>query len=533
MRISGSEIHAALCAALLLLLAGMPAQAKPPNIVFILADDLDEEVFSHADRIHALLAAQGTRFDNHFVSLSLCCPSRAAILRGQYAHNSGMYANQLPDGGFDRFYRDRLEQSTAATWLQAAGYRTALFGKYLNGYPNPASGRHYIPPGWNHWVSPNEGDPYSGYDYSLNENGRTVAYGHTDADYLVDVLSRKSAAFIRDSAASSPDRPFFIFIAPYVPHGPATPPSRYAHDFPGLKAPRTASFDETDVSDKPAWIQAKPLLDDGQLAKLDKLYRKRRQSFQAVEDLVQNLVETLRAVGELDRTYVFFTSDNGFHQGQHRLNSGKNTAFEEDLKVPLLVRGPGVPAGAVVRELTANVDFAPTWAGIAGTASPGFVDGRSLLPLLAGAAPASWRRVLLLEHGGPSLTPRRADGLLEPRDPYDIQAARSGGAPIFAGLRTRDHATGTHGPITYVEYDTGERELYDLSADPMQLRNAYSSAEPGLKTSLNAWLAALRKASGPALRQAEEGLQAPSASRATGTSGRLRSSRIKTRSRAG
>lgn len=518
MKISGSAIRAALFAALLL--AGAPAQAKPPNIVFILADDLDGEVFGHADRLHSLLTAQGTRFDQHFVSLALCCPSRVAILRGQYAHNSGIYINEPPDGGFERVYRDRLESSTAATWLQAAGYRTALLGKYLNGYPSAESGRHYIPPGWTHWVSPDGGDPYTEYDYSLNENGRTVAYGHTDADYLVDVLSRKSAAFIRETTANFPDRPFFMYIAPYVPHGPATPPARYAKDFPDLKAPRTASFDEADISDKPAWLQAKPLLEEARIAKMDALYRKRRQTMRAVEDLVRNLVDTLQATGELDRTYIFFTSDNGFHQGQHRLYSGKNTAFEEDLKVPLVVRGPGIPAGGVVRELTANVDFAPTWADIAGTPAPDFVDGRSLLALLSGGRPTPWRRALLLEHGGPSLTPDPASGLLEPRDPYDIQAAKTGGTPIFAGLRTRDHALGSHGPLAYIEYDTGERELYDLSADPSQLRNAYSTADPALKQKLNVWLASLRKASGPALRLAEEGSEPPAKPRRSRGSGR-------------
>jgi N-acetylglucosamine-6-sulfatase len=503
-KIPASTLRAALLVVLLLFQAGSPACAKPPNIVFILADDLNQEVLSHAHRIHALLTAKGIRFENHFVSLSLCCPSRVAMLRGQFAHNTGIYGNKWPAGGFGKVYRNSLESSTAAVWLQSAGYRTALFGKYLNGYPSPESGRHYIPPGWNHWVSPNGGTPYSEYGYTLNENGKTAAYGHGDADYLVDVLSRKAAAFIRDTVAKFPDRPFFAYVAPYIPHGPATPPARYANDFPGLKAPRTAAFNEADMSDKPAWLRAKQPLDDAQIAAIDGFYRRERQSMQAVEDLVQNLVDTLTAVGELDRTYIFFTSDNGLHQGQHRLNTGKNTAFEEDVKVPLVVRGPGVPMGAVVRELTANVDFAPTWAEIAGATAPSFVDGRSLASFLAGARSAAWRRVLLLEHGGPSLTPRPVDGLLEPQDPYDVQATKSGGAPVFAGLRTGNGAVGSRGPLTYVEYDTGERELYDLATDPAQLLNIVAVADPALGKSLNAWLASLRGTSGAALRRAEE-----------------------------
>lgn len=485
-------------------LASLSVQAKPPNIVFILADDLNKEVFSHAGRVNSLITRHGTRFNNHFVSLSLCCPSRMAILRGQYAHNTGVFTNTSPDGGFGRVYADGLEKSTAATWLQAAGYRTALIGKYLNDYPNEASGINYIPPGWTHWISPNGGNAYTQYNYSLNENGKTVSYGSTDADYLDDVLSSKAATFIRETTSHYPNQPFFLYLAIYVPHGPAPPPSRYANDFPGIKTPRPASFNEADISDKPEWLQAMPLLKNAQIAKMDTLYRKRVQSIQVAGDVVQNLVNTLQAVGELNNTYIFFTSDNGFHQGQHRLHSGKNTAFEQDIKVPLVVRGPGVPVGAVVNDITANVDLASTFAQIASVTPPSFVDGRSLFPFLTGTTPKAWRQALLLEHGGPSITPSSANGLLEPQDPYDIQATDIGGAPVFAGLRTKDHAIGVRGPLNYIEYDTGERELYDLSADPHQLKNAYSVTNQAVKTKLKNYLATLRHASGQALRDAEQ-----------------------------
>src|SRR5262249_33934038 len=152
-------------------------------------------------------------------------------------------------------------------------------------------------------------------------------------------------SFIHESADKHPNKPFFLYVAPYSPHVPATPPQRYADKFPNAKAPRTPSFNELDVSDKPAWVRNKPLLTDQQIADIDLLYRKRWQSMLAVEDLVQNVIDALRAVNRLDTTYIFFASDNGFHQGQHRLDSGKNTAFESDLAVPLVVRGPGVPEG--------------------------------------------------------------------------------------------------------------------------------------------------------------------------------------------
>lgn len=504
MKISASKFGRNLFLPLILLLTAMSVQAKPPNIIFVLTDDLNEEVFSHASRINTLIGDQGAKFTNNFVTLSLCCPSRTATLRGQFAHNTGVFTNNLPDGGFAKVYSDGLENSTVATWLQAAGYRTALFGKYLNGYPNAASGKTYIPPGWTRWVSPNGGSPYSEYNYSLNQNGTTVSYGSAPSDYLVDVLSDKAATFINNTLTNYPNKPFFLYVAPYVPHGPATPPPRYANDFPGIQAPRTASFNEADVSDKPAWIRNNGLLTSAQIGNIDDLYRKRRQTIKAVGDLVENLINTLQAKGELNNTYIFFASDNGFHQGQHRLNSGKNSPYEEDLKVPLLVRGPGITPGTVIDHITANVDFAPTWAAIAGVTPPNFVDGRSLLPLLNGATPPVWRQALLLEHGGPSITPATTDGLLEPQDPFDVQAASTGGAPIFAGLRTKSQAIGANGPLTYVEYDTGEGEFYDLTTDPDQLNNIYSSADPALRAKLNTWLGSLRHATGQALRDAEQ-----------------------------
>ena len=309
------------------------------------------------------------------------------------------------------------------------------------------------------------------------------------------MIARKTTGFIKDSVTNFPNQPFFAYVAPYVPHSPATPPPRYAHRFAGAKAPRTASFNEVDVGDKPAWVRNKARLTRSQIDDIDDFYRKRLQTLLAVGDLVSDIIDTLTATGQLDNTYIFFSSDNGFHQGQHRLNSGKNTAYDEDIAVPLLVRGPGVPEGQVVTEITANVDYASTWAAIAGVAVPSFVDGRSLLPFLRGATPSAWRKALLLEHAGPSITLPSDDPLLEPPDAFDIQAVASGGAPIFAGLRTAEN--------TYVEYDNGERELYNLATDPAELDNAYSTANPALKTNLSQWLGSLRSASGSTLRSAE------------------------------
>jgi N-acetylglucosamine-6-sulfatase len=479
-----------------------PPNERPPNFVFILTDDQSLPTLAQMPLVKSLLTDQGTTFASHYVSLSLCCPSRISGLRGQYAHNTTIFRNGPPDGGFDAIYNLGLEQSTIATWLQAAGYRTALIGKYVNGYPEAGPSPTYIPPGWTEFVSSNAGLPYRGFNYSLNENGSTVAYGEDEDDYLTDVLSAKATDFIRRSIDQ--DRPFFAYVAPYAPHAPATPAPRHENLFNDVQLPRTDSFNEVDVSDKPAWVRALPLLDADRIDQMDKLYRNRLRSLQAVDEMVRDIVETLQAEGQLENTYIIFASDNGHHQGQHRMDTGKMTAYEEDIRVPLIVRGPGVPRGASVSLMTANVDYAPTIAALAGVSAPAFVDGRSLVPFLQGQTPATWRQVLLLEHK-PDTPEDRAlmqraltNGLLEPPDPFELALLGDGSEiTAFNGLRT---ASG----LTYVEYATNEFELYDNLADPLQLANRYATAPADLKTRLNDLVTTLKTATGNALRSAEE-----------------------------
>jgi arylsulfatase A-like enzyme len=483
------------------LLVAASAGAKAPNIVFILTDDLDAASAAQMPQVKSLITNQGTNFRRHYVSLSLCCPSRVATLRGQFAHNTGIYTNNLPDGGFELTHAQGLENSTLATWLATAGYRTALFGKYLNGYPDTAPA-DFVPPGWTEWMSPVAGDPHDGFNYTMNHNGKAENYGSSEKDYLTDVISGATADFIRDSVNRFPDQPFFIYLAPYTPHSPATPAPRHAKAFKGIQAPRTPAWNESDVSDKPAWLRRQQTLTPTQIQGIDKLYRKRRQTLLSIDEMVQNVIQTLSDTGQLSSTYVMFASDNGYHQGQHRLDSGKNTGFEEDILVPLYVRGPGVPAGRTEDRITANVDYAPTFAEIAGIAVPSFVDGRSLVPLLRGQTPPSWRQALLLEHKsgpgsklvGKQKTPR------EPADPWDALNIEGNGADGFVGLRLAD---GT----TYLEYETGEREFYNNVNDPAQLRNTYNQTPPWTKQRLADWTTALKTASGAALRQAE--LDAP------------------------
>ncbi len=498
-----------------------PIPPVRPNIIFILVDDMEFGEAAFMPRLQSLLAGEGVAFRNYYVNVSLCCPSRAAILRGQYAHNTQILGNTPPAGGFKTFQALGEESSTVAVWLQSAGYRTALIGKYLNGYPSvddPA----YIPPGWDEWYSPSDGAPYTGYHYTLNENGKLVAYRASPKDYGTDVFARLAIDFVARSARSG--QPFFAYLAPYAPHGPSTPARRHAKLFQGLQARRDPSFNETNVRDKPEYIRSHPRLTQAEIGRIDHLYRKRLRSLQAVDEMIAGLVQALQSAGALDNTYLFFSSDNGFMLGQHRLGPGKMVPYEESIRVPLIVRGPGVPAGIEIAGLAGNIDLAPTWAELAGVQPPGFTDGRSLVPLWREAASSGsgWRQAFLIEHGrmdlgsaqsisadwaSVSLVPR---GVLEPPDAFDSPDAFYPPVALEAALQNDNQrlppyrALRLSGGWVYVEYATGERELYDLNSDPYQLRNLAGSADPARLSRLSAWLADLSRCAAASCRLIED-----------------------------
>jgi N-acetylglucosamine-6-sulfatase len=462
--------------------AAADGPASRPNIVLILTDDEDVAAHRFMPKTRALVEDQGTAFDNFFVSYSFCCPSRASILRGQYAHNTHVEGNELPYGGYEKLHQQGLERSTIATWLQAAGYHTALFGKYINRY-EPGLG---VPPGWSEWYGGGT-DGHFGYRYELNENGRIVAYGTEPADFATDVLTRKAVEVIRRSSAGG--QPFFLYVAPFVPHSPAAAAPRHLQLFRDARLPRPPAFDEADVSDKPAVIRSFPHLRGHALAWLEDEYQRRLRSLQAVDDMVESIVHALKAAGVLDQTYVIYTSDNGFHMGEHRIVAGKDTTYEEDIRVPMVMRGPGVPRGGHVQALTLNVDLAPTFADMAEIRTPGFVDGRSFLPLLADPGHA-WRQSFLVER-------RQLEGqYVELAEQHGITGDQLERHAYAEGLRTPEW--------TYVEYGTGERELYNVLDDPYQLDNVIERADPSLKSALADRLGKLASCAGAHCRALED-----------------------------
>ena len=390
-----------------------------PNILFVLTDDMTRADLHAMPEVERVIGRPGMRFTRAMVSVSLCCPSRTSILRGQYAHNTGVETNGGTNGGFESAYRFGVERSTIATWLHHAGYRTGLVGKYLNGFPNTAP-ESYRPPGWTEWVTPVAGNPYNEYGYRLNVNGRFVDHGFTPADYGTTVYFHHARGFV--ARAARHHQPFFLDLSLYAPHRPATPAPRDVDLLRGDPLPRPPSFDESDTTDKPRWLRTVPLMSPRVEARSQALFNRRRESLRAVDRGVVGLVRELRRTGQLRNTYIVFTSDNGFHNGQHRLPAGKETAFDEDIRVPLLVRGPAVAPHSASGALVGNVDFAPTFARLAGVVPPRFVDGRSFADRLHGAPrPPSVRRAVLIEHWPEvGVTPRSPRLPLEPPDDDQI-----------------------------------------------------------------------------------------------------------------
>jgi N-acetylglucosamine-6-sulfatase len=461
---------AAMVTALLLACAGMlvalveseaSAQTPPkPNIVFVLTDDQDAESLEQMPTVQRELIGKGTTFENGILTLPVCCPSRATMLRGQYAHNHVIGIGEGQNGAL-AFRRRGLENSTVATWLDKAGYRTALVGKYLNGYD-----RRYVPAGWDKWYANVSQDVWA---ECLNENGKKKCYGgkHPDA-----VLADKAEGFVRSSRSSS--QPLFLWLSLNAPHDPAPYMRQDRNMFSNRPLPKPPSFDEPDVSDKPAWVKRQPRISPKRERDLRKLYLDRLRSLQTADRAVGRLVDALDDTGRLENTYFVYFTDNGYHLGEHRVTAAKATPYLEAVRFPLVVRGPGVQQGETRQDIVLNTDIGPTFAALGGAETPQFVDGRSITPLLQGQQPTSWRN----------------SGLIEGR------RSRKQDRPAYAGLITENR--------TYVEYGNGQKELYDLETDQHQLENL-AGKRPDEEPALAAQLQELRNCSGASCRAAEDG----------------------------
>jgi N-acetylglucosamine-6-sulfatase len=441
----------------------VPSPVSRPNIVVLVADDLDTRTSALLPRLPGLMGEPGLTFSRAYVVQSLCSPSRASLLTGQYAHNHGVVYNDAPAGGFPAF-RAR-EASTVATWLKGAGYRTALVGKYMNGFPIGVPDS-YVPPGWDYWyghLSAFEDRRY--YDYWVNDGGTVVRRGATPEEYSTDLETKRAVEFIRRQFGQP--EPIFLLLAPEAPHAPAFYTDRHATEFTREGCDRSPSFNEADVRDKPAWVRGIPPLTEAEIRAADRFEQSRLKSMRAVEEELEQVILALQASGRLERTFIFYTSDNGLLMGEHRAVGRKNNSYEESIHVPLVVRGPGVPAGRTLAHPVLNIDMAPTLAELAGIPVPDSVDGRSLVPLLRENAPAlaSWRTDFLVEHfaEGPSLALRTADWL-------------------------------------YAELESDEREFYDMNRDPYEIDSRHRQVDPDILVPFSRRIAALQACRGASCR---------------------------------
>jgi arylsulfatase A-like enzyme len=498
-----------------------------PNFVLIQTDDqtLDElyatytppggaEVTAMPNAL-ADIAAKGITFNRYYVSYPLCCPSRVSLLTGRYAHNHNDRGNVPPEGGYTGFSIRQANSHNLAVWLQQAGYRTVHVGKFLNGYGDePFDNGKTVPPGWNAWhtVLNADTDHYF-YGYTLNDNGsidgpfgdsgswETREYGQKDdfgcpfaplnglpCLYETDVFTRIAT---EEMLGTPPGQPFYLQLDYTAPHGdfrrPAGPEPAPRHDesFSGAPFPHNTAqgLNEGNVNDKPRFIREASYLAPEELHTYRVYYQKALESLRAIDDGVQQVVNTLGAMHRLRNTYIILTSDNGFFFGEHRLTGGKFLAYEPSTHLPLLIRGPGIKPGSSTGELAANIDIAPTVLELARAEADKSVDGRSLVPFMLDPELRS-RRPLLFESfvqtndveengGGPTAAPA------------SVAAGRSGGG---SGVNAR--ASGAHasivappknyygirlGPYKYIEWPDGEKELYQLEKDPYELRNVVRS----------------------------------------------------------
>ncbi len=384
-----------------------------PNFLIIVTDDQRYDTMQYMPNTQALIFEQGVTFERGYVTTPFCCPSRASILTGMYAHNHQVYVNE-----------DKLEFKTMVEDIHNNGYFTGLVGKYLNSWKGETRYEYDF------WVSFWGGTIKNYYDPDLDVNGtwsKHTGYStYLFRDYVVQFLDE----------ASNQSKPFLLIYAPNAPHAPFTPAQEDVNSFTDLPPHRPENFNEEDVSDKPLSIANQHLLNEEDIQEIENTRRRQILTLAALDRTIPDIINKLEEIGELDNTVIIFLSDNGKHWGEHRLTS-KSTAYEESVRVPFALRYPPlVPAPYVDREhLVANIDIAPTIYELSETRMPSTVDGLSLVGLLNGTT--AWRDMLLLE-----------------------------------AWPDRGHWSAVHtGDRIYIETEDDISEFYDLTIDPFQMEN--------------------------------------------------------------
>lgn len=439
-----------------------------PNIIVVMTDDQPFHTMAYMPTVMTELVPNGINFTNAFATTPLCCPSRVSILTGEYAHNHQVLTNRMPMGGAPKFD----DASTIATWMNDAGYRTAYVGKYLNDY-DELQPLGYVPPGWDDWeafLGRNAGENedagslqyYS--NFTMSENGVIVEYHGRKENFSADVVTKKSVDFINQAR----NEPFFLFVGYYNPHSPYLSAPRHEETFRAGSGwdwfpYRPPNFNEEDIRDKPAYLEDITPLSDGEV---DTAHKQILRSILSVDDGIASILNALNKTGLSEKTIVVFFSDNGATLGDHRFGVSKNCVYEACVKIPFVVYAPAFFAARSDDHLVANIDLAPTFIDLAGGDIPQTVDGLSLVPLLKNES-AAWRDDLLIEH-------------------WPAEEGVGSIIPEFYAVRTMEWK--------YVEYVTGEKELYDLVNDPYELNNLAGKAQyADIQAELETRLAELKK----------------------------------------
>ncbi|KAI9246960.1 alkaline-phosphatase-like protein [Phascolomyces articulosus] len=450
---------------------------KKPNILFIFTDDQDArmDTLEYMPNLQKYLIQEGTLYRNHYATSALCCPSRVSLLRGQYAHNTNITDVGMPYGGYERYNELQLGEDYLPIWMQKAGYSTHYIGKLMNKY----SVNNYnkpIPAGFDY--QDQLVDPYT-YVYNtavFSKDGEEPVYFNNT--YQTDVIHTKAVDALKKQRNT--EKPFFLWVAPIAPHGqfvkegdindlvstrtePPEPAARHAHLFQDVKVPRHPNFNPVNQTKTASYWKEFSYLNETQVKALDEAYRKRLQSLQAVDEMIPSLIQELEFQGKLENTFIIFSSDNGFHLGQHRAPPGKATDIEEDINVPLVVRGPGVRKRHISDLVSSHHDIAPTFLALAKGDHhvPSWVDGGVIpwIPKLRNhPKPVSresfavefWMDKLIVENVGASTRP---------------------GWNTYKTLRVISDKYN----YKYAVWCTGERELYNMQEDPYEINNLYTS----------------------------------------------------------
>ncbi|KAI1824711.1 arylsulfatase [Xylaria intraflava] len=448
-----------------------------PNIVFIMTDDQDRRLNSLAymPYLQSELVAKGTEFTNHYTNQALCCPSRSTLLRGQTVHNTNLTNVSNPGGSYNKWVLSGQDKNYLPHWLHDAGYKTEYIGKIMNGYG--LSNYNVKSKGWD-W-SDLLIDPYID-DYNLpvlSQNGqRPVFY---DGFHQTDVIRIK--ALDRLNQLTSQSDPFFLAIAPFTPHvgfqqnKPShrpIPMQRHLNDFPDAKAPKTPNFNPPDhyQANAGGWVKDLLPMNQSAINFTDFVYRSRLQALAGVDEIIADVVGMLETKGVIDNTYVIFTSDNGYHLGQHRMPGGKSLFYNEDTNIPFVVRGPDVPANVTSNIPSLHIDLAPTFLDIAGVREvdrPAFLDGRSVL--------SQWHDPNSVSAAGTAAGQGNSKESIniEYWGRAGIEAPSAGqlGSPFDNTTYKTIRMLGTNQSWVYTVWCSGEKELYDTTADPYELEN--------------------------------------------------------------